>query len=73
MVTLILTHMDLIKNYDTNINESVITNDFIFSSIDFINSMGISSNYNALLKIQIAMQIIHRILRKTPVMTYLEQ
>ena len=38
------------KNYDTNINESVITNDFIFSSIDFINSMGISSNYNALLK-----------------------
>ncbi len=38
------------KNYDTNIKESVITNDFLFKSIDFINRRGIVSNYNLLLK-----------------------
>ena len=38
------------KNYDTNIKESVITNDFLFKSIDLINRGGIVSNYNLLLK-----------------------
>ena len=38
------------KNYNTNINESVLTNDFLFSSNQFINMNGIVSNYNLLLK-----------------------
>ena len=38
------------KNYDTNKTEAVLTNDFLFSSIDFINNKGISTNYKLLLK-----------------------
>ena len=38
------------KNYDTNKTEAVITNDFLFKSNEFINSNGISTNYNLLLK-----------------------
>ena len=38
------------KNYDTNITEAVLTNDFIFSSNDYVSSRGISSNYQLLLK-----------------------
>tara|TARA_A100001388_G_scaffold277609_1_gene269882 strand:- start:3591 stop:5984 length:2394 start_codon:yes stop_codon:yes gene_type:complete len=38
------------KNYDTNRTEAVITNDFLFKSNEFINSNGISTNYNLLLK-----------------------
>ncbi len=38
------------KNYDTNKTEAVITNDFLFKSNEFINSKGISTNYNLLLK-----------------------
>ena len=38
------------KNYNTNITEAVIINDFIFKSDDFINSKGLSTNYNLLLK-----------------------
>ena len=38
------------KNYNTNVNESVLTNDFLFSSNQFINLNGIVSNYNLLLK-----------------------
>ena len=38
------------KNYNTNINESVLTNDFLFSSNQFVNERGIVSNYNFLLK-----------------------
>ena len=38
------------KNYDTNITESVITNDFLFKSNEFVNSKGIISSYNLLLK-----------------------
>ncbi len=38
------------KNYDTNITEAVITNDFLFKSNEFINLNGISTNYNLLLK-----------------------
>ena len=38
------------KNYDTNIIESVITNDFLFSSNEYINSKGLVTNYDLLLK-----------------------
>jgi LPS-assembly protein len=38
------------KNYNTNITETVITNDFLFSSNDFINKSGLSTKYNLLLK-----------------------
>ena len=38
------------KNYNTNITESVITNDFLFSSNNFINKIGMSTNYDLLLK-----------------------
>ena len=38
------------KYYNTNVIESVITNDFLFSSMDFINSNGYLTNYNFLLK-----------------------
>ena len=38
------------KHYNTNINESVLTNDFLFSTNEYINSKGIASNLNLLLK-----------------------
>jgi len=38
------------KYYDTNVKESVITNDFLFSSNRFLNSKGIASKYNIFLK-----------------------
>ena len=38
------------KHYDTNAFESVITNDFLFSSNQYINSIGLVSNYNVFLK-----------------------
>ena len=38
------------KLYDTNITETVLTNDFIFSSNEFINSKGIATDYDLLLK-----------------------
>ncbi len=38
------------KLYNTNVNESVLTNDFLFSSNEYINSKGIASNFNLLLK-----------------------
>ena len=38
------------KNYNTNIHEGVITNDFYFSSNDYINNKGLVSNYDLLLK-----------------------
>ncbi len=38
------------KNYDTNITESVLTNDFLYSSNQFINTKGVVSNYELLLK-----------------------
>ena len=38
------------KNYDTNIFESSITNDFLYSSNDFINDKGFLNNYYLLLK-----------------------
>ncbi len=38
------------KNYNTNINETVLTNDFLFSSNEYISSKGLSSNYSLLLK-----------------------
>ena len=38
------------KNYDTNVHEAVVTNDFLFNSNDFITKKGIVSNYNLLLK-----------------------
>ena len=38
------------KLYDTNISESVLTNDFHFSSNNFINKSGISTNYDVLIK-----------------------
>ncbi len=38
------------KNYDTNITEAVVTNDFLFKSNDYINDIGILTNYNILLK-----------------------
>ena len=38
------------KHYDTNTTESVVTNDFLFSSNQFVNSNGIATNYNVFLK-----------------------
>ena len=38
------------KNYNTNVIESVLTNDFLFKSNDYINKNGFVSNYNLLLK-----------------------
>ena len=38
------------KNYNTNINESVLTNDFLYSSNDYITSNGLLTSYNILLK-----------------------
>ncbi len=38
------------KNYNTNVIESVLTNDFLFKSNDYINKSGLVSNYNLLLK-----------------------
>ncbi len=38
------------KLYDTNVTETVITNDFLFSSNQFVNTKGIVSNYNIFLK-----------------------
>ncbi len=38
------------KNYNTNVNETVLTNDFLFSSNEYISSNGFSTNYELLLK-----------------------
>ena len=38
------------KNYNTNVLESVITNDFLFESNEYINSKGIVTEYDLLLK-----------------------
>ncbi len=38
------------KNYNTNVNETVLANDFLFSSNEYISSKGLSSNYSLLLK-----------------------
>ena len=38
------------KHYDTNKTEALLTNDFLFSSNEFINSLGLSTNYQLLLK-----------------------
>ena len=38
------------KNYDTNVYEAQVNNDFEFKSYDFFSSRGIVSNYNLLLK-----------------------
>ncbi|MDA9726313.1 LPS export ABC transporter periplasmic protein LptC [Candidatus Pelagibacter sp.] len=38
------------KNYDTNITEALLTNDFLFSSNEFVNSTGLTTNYSLLLK-----------------------
>ena len=48
------------------------TNDFLFSSIDFINEKGLMTNYELLLKTQIHTQIILQILKKIPIIVYLE-
>ena len=38
------------KNYDTNKYESLLINDFLFNSKNFINNFGIKTNYDLLLK-----------------------
>ncbi len=38
------------KNYNTNVNETVLINDFLFSSNNYINNNGFKSNYQLLLK-----------------------
>ena len=38
------------KLYNTNVTESVLTNDFLFSSNEYVNYKGIASNFNLLLK-----------------------
>ena len=38
------------KLYNTNVTETVLTNDFLFESIEFINSKGIITDYDLLLK-----------------------
>lgn len=37
------------KNYDTNIYEAVINNDFLFESLDLVSDLGISNKYSLLL------------------------
>ncbi len=39
-----------LKNYDTNINDITITNDFLFESDEYISVSGFSTNYDILLK-----------------------
>ena len=38
------------KLYDTNVSETVLTNDFLFSSNKFVNSKGLVTDYDLLLK-----------------------
>ena len=38
------------KLYDTNVKESVVTNDFLFSSNEFISSYGLVTDYDLLIK-----------------------
>ena len=38
------------QQYDTNIYETVITNDFLFNSDNFISNKGLKTNYQFLLK-----------------------
>ena len=38
------------KNYNTNVTEAVITNDFLFESNNYVSSFGLITNYNLLLK-----------------------
>ena len=38
------------KNYNTNVYEAQLNNDFLFESFDFINNTGIVTDYNLLLK-----------------------
>ena len=38
------------KNYNTNVNETVLTNDFLFSSNEYVSANGFSTNYELLLK-----------------------
>ena len=38
------------KLYDTNVSETVLTNDFLFSSNEYISKTGLSSNYDILIK-----------------------
>ena len=38
------------KNYNTNINEAILTNDFLYSSNQRITKKGLTSNYDLLLK-----------------------
>ena len=38
------------KNYNTNVNEASLTNDFLFSSIDHVTKNGFLNNYYLLLK-----------------------
>ena len=38
------------KIYNTNLNDTILNNDFLFKSNQFINNFGIASNYNLLLK-----------------------
>ena len=38
------------KLYNTNVTETVLTNDFLFESIEFINTKGIITDYDLLLK-----------------------
>ena len=46
MENLILIHMDIIKIMIQILNETVLTNDFLFSSNEFINNKGLINNYN---------------------------
>ena len=38
------------KNYNTNINETTLNNDFLFESNQLVNNFGLSNRYNLLLK-----------------------
>jgi len=38
------------KNYDTNVYEATVNNDFLYESFDLISKKGLLSNYNILLK-----------------------
>ena len=61
------------KNYDTNIYEAQINNDFNFNSHDFISELGLVTDYRFLLKILILMEKIHRYMMKKMIMKYLVQ
>ena len=58
MALISLNHL-VSKKLDTNKYETLLINDFLFNSKNFVNNFGIVSNYDLLLKILILIPKIH--------------